>query len=159
MYLYIHRGIHTSACFLLKIALHKHASARSNTQTWVLEIIFTQGRCHSDGSSPCCQQEPHLERAAVWPRGVWSLHGEGHLQKRRLLEGEKGPWGKFCFDLYAATWDYVAARDSASLWASDGALSSWVILLRGFSRTIQVKIRNNSKLCLHSLLSLILHIP
>lgn len=90
---------------------------------------------------------------------TWSLeHSEGHLQKRRLLGGEKGPWGKFCSHLYAAARDYATARDSPGLWAPEGALSSWVILLRGLGRIIQRKIRTDSELCLHSLLSLILHI-
>lgn len=91
---------------------------------------------------------------------TWSLEpGEGHLQEGGLLEGEKGPRGKFCSHSYAAAVDYAAARDSPGLWAPDAALSSWVILLRGFGRTILIKIRTDSELCLRSLLSLILHVP
>lgn len=153
----MHTDLHTSACFLLKIALHKHTSAKEPhadlglgdhicTQKmslgWVIPMLSTG----TTFGASCCLIMWSLERS------------EGHLQKRRLLEGEKGPWGKFCSHSYAAAQDYATARDSPGLWAPEGALSSWVILLRGLGRIIQRKIRTDSKLCLHSLLSLILHI-
>lgn len=137
--------------FCWKLPFTSTPLPRSPTQTWVLGIIFAWREelrwvipmllTGTTFGARCCLI-------------AWSLE-----QKRRLLEGETGPRGKFCSHFYAAAVDSAAARDSPGLWAPDGALSSWVILLRGFGRTILIKIRTDSKLCLHSLLSLILHIP
>ena len=157
IHIYIHTDLHTSACFLLKIALRKHTSAKEPHA----DLGFGDDICMEKKSLGWIM--PMLSRGTTFGASccllVWSLeHGEGHLQKRRLLEGEKGPWGKFCSHSYAAARDCAAARDSPGLWAPDGALSSWIILLSGLGRRIQRKIRTDSKLCLHSLLSLILHI-
>lgn len=158
MYLCIHTDLHTSACFLLKIPLHKHAPAKEPHA----DLGFGDHICAEEKSLGWVM--PMLSMGTMFGARccliAWSLEpGEGHLQKGGLLEGEKGPRGKFCSHSYGAAVDYAAARDSPGLWAPDAALSSWVILLRGFGRTILIKIRTDSELCLRCLLSLILHVP